>query len=78
MKRIFYGLAAMLFFICPTSVVGAGEIVSDAGDHGLDPGVLIGVAVMLVIAKIGGELFERMGQSAVLGELCAEFCSATS
>ena len=71
MKRIFFGLAAMLFFICPVSVRGAGETASEAGGQGLDPGVLIGVAVMLVIAKIGGELFERIGQSAVLGELCA-------
>jgi Kef-type K+ transport system membrane component KefB len=39
--------------------------------HGLDPAVLIGVAVMLVAAKLGGELFERMGQSSVLGELLA-------
>ena len=42
-----------------------------AGDHGFDPAVLIGVAVMLVLAKIGGELFERMRQPAVLGELFA-------
>ena len=40
-------------------------------NHGLDPAVLIGVAVMLVVAKLGGELFERMGQSSVLGELFA-------
>jgi Kef-type K+ transport system membrane component KefB len=39
--------------------------------HGLDPAVLIGVAVMLVMAKLGGELFERIGQSSVLGELFA-------
>ncbi|HEU4432151.1 MAG TPA: cation:proton antiporter [Pyrinomonadaceae bacterium] len=39
--------------------------------HGLDPAVLIGVAVMLVMAKLGGEIFERMGQSSVLGELGA-------
>jgi Kef-type K+ transport system membrane component KefB len=26
---------------------------------------------MLVLAKVGGEIFERVGQSAVLGELCA-------
>jgi Kef-type K+ transport system membrane component KefB len=39
--------------------------------HGLDPAVLIGVAVMLVIAKLGGELFERLGQPSVLGELVA-------
>ncbi|HEX5966243.1 MAG TPA: cation:proton antiporter [Pyrinomonadaceae bacterium] len=40
-------------------------------NHGLDPAVLIGVAVMLVVAKLGGEVFERIGQSAVLGELSA-------
>ena len=39
--------------------------------HGLDPAVLIGVAVMLVAAKLAGELFERMKQSSVLGELFA-------
>ena len=40
-------------------------------NHGLDPAVLIGVAVMLVTAKLAGEVFERWGQSAVLGELTA-------
>ena len=40
-------------------------------NHGLDPAVLIGVAVMLVLAKLGGELFERVRQPAVLGELFA-------
>jgi Kef-type K+ transport system membrane component KefB len=36
---------------------------------GLDPTVLVGAAVMLVVAKLGGEIFERVGQPAVLGEL---------
>jgi Kef-type K+ transport system membrane component KefB len=31
--------------------------------------VLVGVAVILIVAKLGGELFERMKQPAVLGEL---------
>lgn len=31
--------------------------------------VLFGVAIILAVAKFGGELFERMGQPAVLGEL---------
>jgi len=39
--------------------------------QGLDPAVLIGVPVMLVMAKLGGEIFERIGQSSVLGELFA-------
>ena len=37
----------------------------------LDPAVLAGVAVMLVAAKAGGEIFERLKQPAVLGELIA-------
>jgi Kef-type K+ transport system membrane component KefB len=37
----------------------------------VDPAVLIGVAIMLVLAKIGGELFERIKQPSVLGELVA-------
>ena len=40
-------------------------------NHGLDPAVLIGVAVMLVAAKLAGEVFERVRQPAVLGELLA-------
>ncbi|MBS1786267.1 MAG: cation:proton antiporter [Acidobacteria bacterium] len=35
----------------------------------MDPFVLVGVAVMLLVAKLGGELFERFKQPAVLGEL---------
>lgn len=42
-----------------------------ATSHHLDPVVLAGVAGMLVAAKIGGEIFERLKQPAVLGELFA-------
>jgi Kef-type K+ transport system membrane component KefB len=42
-----------------------------ATSHHLDPTVLVGMAVMLVVAKIGGEVFERLKQPAVLGELFA-------
>src|ERR671919_25180 len=42
-----------------------------ATSHHLDPTVLVGVAVMLIVAKIGGEIFERLKQPAVLGELFA-------
>jgi len=45
----------------------ASPVASDA--HGIDPRVLIGLAVMLIVAKLGSELFERIGQPAVLGEL---------
>jgi Kef-type K+ transport system membrane component KefB len=37
--------------------------------HGLDPQVLLGVAAIWIAAKIFGEVFERLGQPAVLGEL---------
>ena len=42
--------------------------------HGLDPAVLAGVAVMLIIAKLSGEFFERLRQPAVLGELMGGIC----
>jgi Kef-type K+ transport system membrane component KefB len=37
--------------------------------HGLEPLVLVGVALMLLVAKLGGEVCERFKQPAVLGEL---------
>ncbi len=40
-----------------------------AAAHGLDPLVLISVALILLVAKVGGEIFERFHQPAVLGEL---------
>jgi Kef-type K+ transport system membrane component KefB len=41
-----------------------------SGDsQGLPSMILIGLAAMLIVAKLGGELFERIGQPAVLGEL---------
>lgn len=39
--------------------------------HELNPFVLIGIAAILLIGKVGGELFERLSQPAVLGELVA-------
>lgn len=62
-------LAISLFFIFAPGAFAASE--DAGGSHGLDPAVLIGVTVMLVIAKLGGELFERLGQPGVLGELLA-------
>jgi Kef-type K+ transport system membrane component KefB len=46
----------------------------EAAGHGLDPFVLAGLALIFVVAKLGGELFERMNQPAVLGELVAGMC----
>ncbi len=61
--------AASLFFIFAPGVLAAPEQANGGASHGLDPAVLIGVAVMLVVAKLAGEVFERVGQPAVLGEL---------
>src|SRR5215203_2365471 len=74
MKRATFGLAAVtgtLFFILAQCVFAASEEPGQSTGHGLDPAVLIGIAVMLVVAKIGGEIFERLRQPAVLGELFA-------
>ncbi len=42
---------------------------SSAPVHGLDPFVLLSIALMLLVAKLGGELFSKLKQPAVLGEL---------
>jgi len=39
--------------------------------HELNPFVLFGIAAILFIGKVGGEIFERLRQPAVLGELVA-------
>ena len=51
----------------------AGGLPADTADGAGHGGpvvpVLLGLVVILVAAKIGGEIFERIGQPAVLGEL---------
>jgi Kef-type K+ transport system membrane component KefB len=64
-------LSAALFFYFTGRVGAEGQGPAGPGPHGLDPAVLIGVAIMLLVAKLGGELFERLRQPAVLGELFA-------
>ena len=69
MTRTMFGLVFVigLFGVMPPISAAAGEV-PQAG-HGLAPGALIGIAIVLVVAKAGGELFARWGQPAVLGEL---------
>ncbi|MDT4898408.1 MAG: hypothetical protein QOH25_3485 [Acidobacteriota bacterium] len=58
--------------LCAAQVVRANAEQSTGSNnapHGLDPRVLLSVAVILIAAKLGGELFERIKQPAVLGEL---------
>lgn len=52
----------------------AGESSGAANGHGFTPMVLVALAAILIIAKLGGELFERLGQPAVLGELIGGIC----
>ncbi|MEP6818061.1 MAG: cation:proton antiporter [bacterium] len=63
-------LAPVLLLMCAASAYAAPESGSSPGDaQGFQPVVLIGLAAMLLVAKLGGELFERLKQPAVLGEL---------
>jgi Kef-type K+ transport system membrane component KefB len=64
-------IVSLFFIFSPDILAASAEETSGGAAHGLDPAVLIGVAVMLVVAKLGGEVFERLGQSSVLGELLA-------
>jgi Kef-type K+ transport system membrane component KefB len=61
------GAALLMTTFIPARAAASGA--EEGGSHGLDPTVLVGIAVILLVAKLGGELFERFGQPAVLGEL---------
>ncbi|MFN2481436.1 MAG: cation:proton antiporter [Pyrinomonadaceae bacterium] len=67
-------LLACLAALAASAHAARAETAQGAGgggaSHGLDPLVLVGVAAMLVVAKLCGEAFERLRQPAVLGELC--------
>ncbi|MCI0486535.1 MAG: cation:proton antiporter [Blastocatellia bacterium] len=73
-KRLIVALATCGAILWATQTIWASaETNNQAGaepSHGaLNPLVLVGVAAILLVAKFGGELFERMKQPAVLGEL---------
>ncbi|HZG54011.1 MAG TPA: cation:proton antiporter, partial [Pyrinomonadaceae bacterium] len=71
-RKLIYSLFLLALVSLAAQTIFAGD---EAGQHaggaahGLNPLVLIGVALVLLIAKLGGEAFERLGQPAVLGEL---------
>lgn len=71
MTRLLTTLAVAFVFLIGVSAAAASEVGSINVTHGLQPMVLVGLAAMLIVAKLGGELFERLGQTAVLGELVA-------
>lgn len=62
--------AAALFIVGLLLAFGHAAAQDEGGGHGgpVVP-VLLGLVVILAAAKLGGELFERIGQPAVLGEL---------
>jgi Kef-type K+ transport system membrane component KefB len=70
------GLAGACVLPYARALAAGGEPAQagEAAGHGLDPFVLAGLALIFVVAKLGGELFERMNQPAVLGELVAGMC----
>lgn len=70
------GLAGACALPFARALAAGGESTqgSEAAGHGLDPVVLAGLALIFVVAKVGGELFERINQPAVLGELIAGMC----
>jgi Kef-type K+ transport system membrane component KefB len=69
-NRLKTSLTAAFVLMCATSAYADSEASPASGEgHGLQPMVLIGLAAMLLVAKLGGELFERLKQPAVLGEL---------
>ncbi|HEU4597209.1 MAG TPA: cation:proton antiporter [Pyrinomonadaceae bacterium] len=63
-------LVAACFALAAWAASGVARAAGEEGAaHGLDPFVLLSIALMLLVAKLGGELFARLGQPAVLGEL---------
>jgi Kef-type K+ transport system membrane component KefB len=70
-KNLLAILAIPVALVIWQTAAAAGEVSSFADAHGLQPIVLVGLAAILIVAKLGGELFERIGQPAVLGELVA-------
>ncbi|HVR99291.1 MAG TPA: cation:proton antiporter [Thermoanaerobaculia bacterium] len=66
MRKIWIVLLALggLWLAQPVLAAEAGE-----GHGGPVVPVLLGLVIVLIGAKLGGELFERIGQPAVLGEL---------
>jgi Kef-type K+ transport system membrane component KefB len=74
MKRPLLATIAVLLVLFAAETAWAGaEMPLAPTSSGLDlhPVVLAGLAAILLIAKVAGELFERVGQPAVLGELLA-------
>lgn len=69
--RFFLSASVLILAASSIRAEGAGDAATQVStQHGLNPLVLVGVAAIWVVAKVCGELFERIRQPAVLGELC--------
>ena len=67
-QKIYYVLITFIGI----NILSQTAFASDGAEgHGLDPTVLVGVAVILLFASLFGELFEKINQPSVLGELVA-------
>ena len=74
MKRpLLAAIAFLSIFFAGATAWAAGEAPVEHASRGYEfrPMILAGLATILLLAKIAGELFERVGQPAVLGELLA-------
>ena len=71
MRRAVAALALLGLFVAfhARCAPGAQTAAGDSGHGGPVVPVLLGLVIVLGAAKLGGELFERLGQPAVLGEL---------
>jgi Kef-type K+ transport system membrane component KefB len=71
-KSLFLIAFTSLFIVALFGPFGSVARADSSGEgpiHGLAPFVLLSIALMLLVAKLGGELFVKAGQPAVLGEL---------
>jgi len=72
-KKKFFGLVSVLFLLAFPVISLAnsqlGEATQKVGHSDPIAPVILSLIVILLAAKIGGELFEKMNQPAVLGEL---------
>ena len=68
-KTLLFTTAAALSAVPLLSLTARAASNDESPVHGLAPFVLLSIALMLLVAKLGGELFVKMGQPAVLGEL---------
>jgi Kef-type K+ transport system membrane component KefB len=69
MQRVFLMILLICLAVLIMTATASGANTGDGGAHGIDPIVLGGLAMFVLIAKLGSEFFERIRQPTVLGEL---------